>query len=83
MKSWLIYILNDGITLNRTASINQLHPILPDFHHIDPSKYLIHLLLPVMVEHFYDKDCQNYIIMSLALSKAIPNVIFRTDIPFA
>ena len=51
------YKNNDGeITLNLTASIKKLRPILSDFHNIYPSKYLLHLIVNSMVEILHEKS---------------------------
>ena len=81
MTSWFILKNHDEITLNITASINKSRPILPDFHHIDPSKYLLHLLVHSVVELFHEKSCKTYIIISQELSTAITNAILCPATP--
>ena len=71
----------DEITLKLTASIKKQCNILPNYHHINPSKLLLHLLLPSVGELFYNKACQTYIIIYRELYKAIPNAIIRPTLP--
>ena len=58
-------------------------PLLLDFYHIDPSKYLLRLLVPSVVELFHDKSCKTYIIMSQSLVKAITNAILFPASPLS
>ena len=50
-----------------------------DLNHIDPSNYIIYLLVHYIVEHFGYKYWKTYIVMSLALTKATNNAILCPD----
>ena len=50
-------------------------PIIQEFHHIDTSKSVLYFMVPSVEEVFHYKYCQNYIIMTREIYKAIPNTI--------